>query len=126
MTLLIAEDNDINQQLITLYMSKIGWDYVMVEDGLEAVEVFSDGHFDAVLMDIDMPYLNGIEAARKIRKKNKTIPIIAITAYADEEMRSDCTNAGLNAFLTKPCTREEIMSIIKECVGISILKPAAI
>ncbi len=126
MTLLIAEDNDINQQLITLYMSKMGWDYVMVADGLEAVDVFNSRLFDAVLMDIDMPFLNGIEAAREIRSKNKTIPIIAITAYADEEMRRDCADAGLNAFLTKPCTREEIMSVIKECVEISTLKPATI
>lgn len=116
MNLLIAEDNEINQQLITLYVSKMGWDYKMVSNGHEVLETLGSDSFNAVLMDIDMPLMGGIDAARQIRLVNKTIPIIAITSFADEQMRLECDEAGLNAFIAKPCTRDEIISAITECV----------
>jgi CheY-like chemotaxis protein len=126
MNILIAEDNDINQQLISLYMRKMGWGFVMVADGRKAVEEFETGFFDAVLMDIDMPVLNGVEAARQIRALNKNMPIVAITAYANENMRDECAEAGFSAFLSKPCSREDIKSVIIECVELSNLSPIPI
>jgi CheY-like chemotaxis protein len=122
MKILIAEDNLMNQHLMNRYMSKLGWDFVIVENGLLATEACRTGDFNAILMDIDMPVLDGIEATRYIRAFNKEIPIVAITAYADDQMRNECADAGMNAFLAKPCSREEIKDVITECIEISSYK----
>jgi CheY-like chemotaxis protein len=122
MKVLIAEDNFMNQHLMSKYMSRLGWEYVIVENGLLAAEACRSDDFDAILMDIDMPVLDGIEATRYIRVFNKGIPIVAITAYADDQMRTECAEAGMNAFLAKPCSREDIKVVITECVEISSYK----
>jgi CheY-like chemotaxis protein len=75
-------------------------------------------------MDIDMPVLDGIEATRYIRVFNKVIPIIALTAYADDQMRAECADAGMNAFLAKPCSRTDIKDVVSECFEISSYKVA--
>lgn len=124
MKILIAEDNLMNQHLMSRYMSKLGWEFVMVENGLQATEACRSVEFNAILMDIDMPVLDGIEATRYIRAFNKEIPIVAITAYADDQMRTECAEAGMNAFLAKPCSRDEIKDVIIECVEISSFKVA--
>ena len=124
MKILVAEDNLMNQHLMSRYMSKLGWDCVIVENGLLATEACRIQEFNAILMDIDMPVLDGIEATRYIRVFNKQIPIVAITAYADDLMRTECAEAGMSAFLAKPCSREEIREIITECVEISTYKVA--
>lgn len=116
MKILVAEDNMMNQYLMNRYLTKLGWEFVIVENGLLAVEACSTGDFNAILMDIDMPVLNGIEGTRQIRMFNKNIPIVAITAYADETMRTDCAEAGMNAFLAKPCSREDIKTVITDCL----------
>jgi len=121
MKILIAEDNSMNQYLMSRYMSRLGWEFSIVENGRQAVNACKEVEFNAILMDIDMPVLNGIEASRQIRIFNKKIPIIAITAYADENMRTDCAGAGMNAFLAKPCSRDDINDVITECIGISVL-----
>lgn len=122
MKILIAEDNLMNQHLMSRYMSKLGWEYVIVDNGLQATEACRSEIFNAILMDIDMPVLDGIEACRFIRAFNKEIPIVAITAYADEQMRTECAEAGMNAFLAKPCSRDDIKAVITECVEISSFK----
>jgi CheY-like chemotaxis protein len=122
MKVLIAEDNLMNQHLMSKYMSRLGWEFVIVENGLLATEACRSDDFDAILMDIDMPVLDGIEATRYIRVFNKGIPIVAITAYADDQMRTECAEAGMNAFLAKPCSREDIKAVILECVEISSYK----
>jgi CheY-like chemotaxis protein len=122
MKVLIAEDNLMNQMLMARYMGKLGWEFVMVDNGLKATDACRTDEFNAILMDIDMPVLDGIEATRFIREFNMKIPIIAISAYADGLMRSKCAEAGMNAFLAKPCSREEIKSVINEWIEISSLK----
>ncbi len=116
MKVLIAEDNEMNQQLMLMYMRKLGWQYKIVGNGLLATEACKEDEFDAILMDIDMPVLDGIEATRYIRVFNKVIPIIAITAYADDQMRNECANCGMNAFLAKPCSRDEIFEMVHSCL----------
>lgn len=113
-----------NQHLMSKYMSKLGWEAVIVENGLLASEASRAQDFDVILMDIDMPVLDGIEATRYIRVFNKDIPIIALTAYADDQMRTECAEAGMNAFLAKPCSREDIKAVISECFDISAYKVA--
>ena len=122
MKVLIAEDNVMIQHLMSKYMSRLGWECVIVGNGLLATEACRSDDFNAILMDIDMPVLDGIEATRYIRVFNKEIPIVAITAYADDQMRTECAEAGMNAFLAKPCSREEIKSVITECVEINSFK----
>lgn len=122
MKVLIAEDNLMNQHLMSKYMSRLGWEFVIVENGLLATEACRSDDFDAILMDIDMPVLDGIEATRYIRVFNKEIPVVAITAYADDQMRTECAEAGMNAFLAKPCSREDIKAVLTECVEISSYK----
>lgn len=122
MKVLIAEDNLMNQHLMSKYMSRLGWEFVIVDNGLLATEACRSDDFDAILMDIDMPVLDGIEATRYIRVFNKEIPVVAITAYADDQMRTECAEAGMNAFLAKPCSREDIKAVITECVEISSYK----
>jgi CheY-like chemotaxis protein len=119
MKILIAEDNLMNQHLMSKYMSKLGWEFVIVDNGLQATEACRSENFNAILMDIDMPVLDGIEATRYIRVFDKEIPIVAITAYADDQMRTECAEAGMNAFLAKPCSREDIRSVISDVVEIS-------
>lgn len=122
MKVLIAEDNLMNQLLMTRYMGKLGWEYVIVDNGLKATEACKSEFFNAILMDIDMPVCDGIEATRIIREFNNRIPIVAITAYADSQMRTKCAEAGMNAFLAKPCSRDEIKSVIADCVEINSFK----
>jgi CheY-like chemotaxis protein len=122
MKVLIAEDNLMNQLLMTRYMGKLGWEYVIVDNGLKATEACKSEFFNAILMDIDMPVCDGIEATRNIREFNNRIPIVAITAYADSQMRTKCAEAGMNAFLAKPCSRDDIKSVIADCVEINSFK----
>lgn len=119
MKVLIAEDNLMNQLLMTRYMGRLGWEFVIVDNGLKATEACKSNFFNAILMDIDMPVCDGIEATRNIREFNSKIPIVAITAYADSLMRTRCAEAGMNAFLAKPCSRDEIKAVVAECVEIS-------
>jgi len=116
MRILIAEDNQLNQQLMSLYMKRLDWDYTVVGDGLQAVECCRQGFYDVILMDVDMPVLDGIEATRYIRSFNSLIPIIAITAYTDDSIRRDTQTAGMNAFLPKPCNKNEIYSTVTACL----------
>jgi two-component system, sensor histidine kinase and response regulator len=119
MKVLIAEDNPMNQHLMSHFMTKLGWEYQIVGNGLLAIEACRSNDFNAILMDIDMPVLDGIEATRYIRVFNKGIPIIAITAYADPHMRTECAEVGMNAFLAKPCSSDDIKAVIDECVQIN-------
>jgi len=116
MKLLVAEDNLLSQQLMSLYMNRLGWEVVIVKDGLEAIEYSRSGVYDAIIMDIDMPLLDGIEAALYIRTFNPLVPIIAISAYADDQMKDDCLRAGMNAFLSKPTTKDELVKVINQCI----------
>jgi len=116
MKVLIAEDNQLNQQLMSLYMKRLGWDFTVVSDGLQAVECCRNQSYDVILMDVDMPVLDGIEATRYIRMFNSYIPIIAITAYTDESIRRETQVAGMNAFLPKPCNKNEVYASVTECL----------
>ncbi|NVO21020.1 MAG: response regulator [Bacteroidetes bacterium] len=124
MRVLVAEDNQLNQQLMSLYMKRLGWDFKVVGDGLQAVEACRQESFDLILMDVDMPVLDGIEATRYIRIFNSYIPIIAITAYTDDAIRRETQAAGMNAFLAKPCSRNDIYTTASACMEIKEEKVA--
>ena len=112
--LLIAEDNKTNQMLISILVEDMGLSYTMVGDGVEAVERFSKEHFDLVLMDEDMPKLNGVAAMQKIKERygNKT-PFIALTANAMKGDVEQFIEAGMDGFVAKPIDNEELYRVIK-------------
>ena len=112
MKVLIAEDDIMNQLLMGKYMRTLDWEHTIVANGLLAVEACSSTHFDAILMDIEMPVLDGMQATKSIRKFNTAIPIIAITAYVNDRNKNECTKAGMNGFLAKPVTQDVIKSVI--------------
>jgi CheY-like chemotaxis protein len=103
MKILVAEDNAVNHKLITTMLKKLGCEVTGVVNGKEAVETLKKNAFDAVLMDIQMPELNGLEAAKIIRREiDEGIPIIALTAAAMKEDQERTRESGMNDFLAKP------------------------
>jgi PAS domain S-box-containing protein len=105
-TVLLAEDNPDNQRLIAMYIRKTGAEVTIVENGEQAVELALTGQFDIVLMDMQMPVMDGIEATRTLRAKGYCGAIIALTANAMREDRDACIEAGCDGFLTKPINRD--------------------
>jgi len=114
---LLAEDNLVNQKLGVRLLGKQGWQVVVANNGKEAVELVQKDGFDLVLMDVQMPEMDGIEATKEIRKREKEtgrhIPIIALTANAFEEDRKKCLEAGMDEYATKPIKIDELFSIIE-------------
>lgn len=117
--LLVAEDNNINRQIIDLHLKKLGCDYEIVENGRLAVERFEKGQYDAILMDVQMPEMDGLEAARTIRSlernKNSRIMIIALTASAMIEDIEACLKAGMDAHISKPIKVDKLKEALSKC-----------
>ena len=113
---LLAEDNLINQKLGIRILEKQGWQVVVANNGKETVELVQKDGFDLVLMDVQMPEMDGIEATKEIRKREKEtgqhIPIIALTANAFEEDRRKCLESGMDKYTTKPIKIKELFSMI--------------
>ncbi len=101
--ILIVEDNVLNQRIVNLVLTKMGAICESVANGAEAIEKIIDTHFDIILMDINMPVMDGYETARHLRQvlKNQT-PIIALTADTFSADDEDYKKDGINAMLTKP------------------------
>ena len=111
---LIAEDNKTNQMLIKILMEEFGLDYKIANDGVEAVELFSKEKFNLVLMDENMPNLNGIDAMKKIHSLyGKDIPIVALTANAMSGDREKFLEAGMSGYVSKPIDDRELYRVIK-------------
>lgn len=106
---LIAEDNDSNYSLVW-HMLK-GFHLTRAENGVEAVKKVRDEKFDLVLMDLKMPVMDGLEATRRIREFNTTIPIVALTANAFDSDRANALDAGCNAFLAKPVKKSQLLEL---------------
>jgi signal transduction histidine kinase/AmiR/NasT family two-component response regulator len=121
--ILLAEDNQINQRLALGILEKRGHAVEVVANGKLAVDLMAQDRFDIVLMDVQMPELNGLEATEVIRGREKTegihTPIIALTAYAMKEDRERCIAAGMEAYLSKPINADELLQMIDELVSAS-------
>lgn len=120
---LVAEDNKTNQMLIKILLDDMGVSYKVVDDGEEAVEAFLNEDFDLILMDINMPKMDGIEATKRIRQENSernTIPIIALTANAMKDDVKEYLEAGVNAHVSKPIDNsllaKELSNFLEEIV----------
>ena len=120
MRVLLVEDNDINMEIAEFYLAEAGIIVEKAWNGKEAVEKYEGtpkGYYSAILMDIMMPVMNGIEAARNIRRKEKNggkeIPIIAMTAQSERESKESCSLAGMNAYISKPVDPENLIRILR-------------
>jgi len=100
--ILLAEDTTDNQKLFSLLIKRMGATLTIVNNGLEAVEAAQAQAFDLILMDIQMPVMDGIEAVTKIRALNINTPIVALTANAFKEFRQTCLDTGFDAYISKP------------------------
>ena len=115
--ILIAEDNIINQKLIKRTLEDLGLNITIASNGLEAFQKRKDGNFDLVFMDIQMPFLDGMEATKEILEWEETynqvhVPIVALTANALKGDRERFLAAGLDEYTTKPLVRAEIISLL--------------
>jgi signal transduction histidine kinase/DNA-binding response OmpR family regulator len=115
---LVAEDNIMNQQLIRHLMKQWQMDFVLVNNGKEAVEALKKEKFTAVLMDIQMPEMDGYDATQVIRTELKLdIPIIAMTAHAMSGEKERCLSFGMNDYISKPVKEAELYSILQQYCG---------
>ncbi len=105
---LVAEDQPINRELVGLILEEFGCVTTIVNDGKQTVEVASVQPFDVLLIDCQMPELDGYEATRRLRELAVTVPIIALTANAYREDREKCLESGMNDFLSKPFSTRDL------------------
>lgn len=118
--ILLAEDSEDNVVLILHHLKRAGAKVDVVENGIEAVAKVqeSGAHYDLVLMDIQMPEMDGYEATRILRKNNYKVPIVALTAHALSGHRDKAFALGFTDYLTKPVMAGQLLSVIRNCVGL--------
>lgn len=116
--ILLAEDNPLNQKVAVRMLDKRGHQVTIADDGVQAFARWEQGTFDLILMDIQMPHLNGLSTASAIRQREREqavgvpIPIIAMTAYGTQEDVSACLDAGMDDYLAKPITSRTLLNTI--------------
>ncbi|WP_062380356.1 hybrid sensor histidine kinase/response regulator [Pseudomonas abietaniphila] len=123
--ILLVEDNPVNQLVAKGMLGKLGCEVVVSSHGGEALQQLERGRFDLVLMDCNMPVMDGYAATRLIRQSGKwpDLPIIALTANAMPEEREHCKNAGMNDYLAKPFHREELVNLLDQWITAAPIKP---
>ena len=116
--ILVAEDNEVNQKLTLLLLEKIGYGADLAANGLEALQALRRERYDVILMDVEMPVMDGLEASRSIHREwpeNERPRIIAMTANAMQGDRETCLAAGMDDYLSKPIHGDELAAILARC-----------
>jgi len=119
--LLLVEDQPMNQKIVSMMLEKLGYEVQIADNGREAVDLVNGKEvFDLILMDLQMPVMGGVDAAKEIRR-NFLLPkqpvIVALTGHALTGVREDCRKAGMNQFLTKPVSLDDLRRCIREGLG---------
>jgi len=120
--ILLAEDNPVNQKVVVRMISRLGYEIDAVENGQLAVEAVENGNYDLVFMDMMMPVMDGITAAKTIRAMEVSgprIPIVALTANVEPKDERNCIDAGMDGFISKPFTLDQVRACLDR-----FLKPA--
>jgi len=116
--LLIAEDDQVISQVLSLMFTRAQFDVDLVDSGLKVVEKWEAGQYDLILMDVQMPLMNGFEATAAIREKERSrgghIPIIAMTAHALKEDEDRCLAAGMDSYISKPIDFKKSVRLIED------------
>ena len=115
-SILLVEDHPINQKLASVLLQRLGYQVNLANDGAQAVLAAQSRAYDLILMDVQMPVMNGFEATQKIRAgtgPNKTTPIVALTANAMQSDKDACYDAGMNDFLTKPFSKVGLAQVLE-------------
>jgi CheY-like chemotaxis protein len=125
---LLAEDDAVNREMTTQLLEKMGHEVHTASDGAEALAAVREQAYDAILMDVQMPEMDGLEATRRLR--NETLPdeqpyIVALTASVTEDDRRRCLEAGMNAFLSKPIRKDELAEALHSSPAADEAKRAA-
>ncbi len=119
--ILLAEDNPINQTLGVRLLEKSGHRVTVANNGLQAVQLWESGDFDAILMDLDMPVMSGYEATQYIRNAEQAgtrrIPIVAMTAHAMQGVKEECLRHGMDAYLSKPIDTQQLWQQLEALAG---------
>jgi CheY-like chemotaxis protein len=122
---LLAEDNRINQIVTARLLEKRGFRTVLAKNGREAFEMLDRESVDLVLMDVQMPEMDGFEATRRIREREKKtgghLPIVAMTAHVLDGDREKCLDAGMDAYLAKPVESGQLYKMIEEMLAPAIV-----
>ncbi len=116
--ILIVEDNPVNQKVLATLLRKRGYEVDLANDGAQAVQLAAEKSYGLILMDIQMPGLDGIEATRLIRSfaESSRLPIIAVTAYTLNGEMQRCLEAGMNGYLPKPVDTQKLLACVAECL----------
>jgi len=120
--ILLVEDSEMNKKLASVYLKKMGYHVETASDGKEAIDKLAKKDYDLVLMDVQMPVINGIQATKVIRSGkdpniDHKVPIIAITANAMSQDRKICMNAGMNDYLSKPFKPQDLQYMLEKYLG---------
>jgi len=125
---LVAEDNPVNQKVICAMLRRQGWSYTLAANGVEAWDDFRGGRFDLILMDVQMPEMDGLEATRLIREEERRrggerVPIVALTAHAFQSQHEQCRAEGMDGVLAKPISLPSLLREIRMVVQNSAVSP---
>jgi two-component system sensor histidine kinase/response regulator len=117
LSVLLAEDNLVNQRLAARLLEKMGHSVVLVKNGREAVDVCAAQDFDVILMDVQMPEMDGFQATAEIRQREQRLslsrmPIVALTAHVMTGDRDKCLEAGMDHYLSKPIGTQELRDLL--------------
>jgi signal transduction histidine kinase/HPt (histidine-containing phosphotransfer) domain-containing protein/ActR/RegA family two-component response regulator len=120
--ILLAEDTEMNIRVSRLFLERFGYRVTNAVNGKEALQRLLETPFDLVLMDVEMPLLDGLQVTRRLRRgeagsRNREIPVVAITAHAFDDARNDCLNAGMDAFISKPIDFNRLQTLIEQLAG---------
>lgn len=121
LNILVAEDNPTNLKVAVSFLTRLGYRPYTAGNGRQAITALSRDHFDLVLMDIEMPGMDGLEATRRIRngeagEEVQNVPIVALTSHSGPEVREDADEAGMNDFVTKPIDFYDLAALIERVV----------
>ena len=129
LAILLAEDGVVNQVLVTRLLEKAGHTVTVVDTGAGAIDALAHTYYDAVLMDIQMPEMDGFEATAMIRAGERNgqrrVPVIALTAHAMEGDRERCLAAGMDGYLSKPIRSDALFASLAELVDTASARPLA-
>ena len=127
--ILSVEDNEVNQRFLTRLLEKGGHAVVTAGNGFEAIVAYESGQFDLILMDVQMPLMDGFAAVEEIRQREQAtgrrIPIVALTAHAMKGDEERCLEAGMDAYLSKPIQAKELRAVLDRFAGAGAAGPGA-